>query len=780
MDKGTIYLKNETLVPLPSYIVTRGFPFPAGAIKNAADITVTDGAGKKLPVFAKALQTRKDGSIEWALLDIVVDLGGQEKKAIYVAPGASHVAAVKNPVVISEAGDDFTISNGISSVTISRKPGPVIRKMVINGKLICDESHNADLQVLDTGGKVYRASLSGQYKVVVQHQNPARATIRLEGKHKARDGSTLMDFALRFELTADSPDVKLEHTFYCREHVDGKVFIKGMKLVMPTTMDPSASKLLRQAHQGQDWMHKDHEMHENIEVVASAVGDIDTYAATAKGGPGSIHPCAGGSVFLRNAESFREDWSKYAFHMRPGQASGFRADLQISGVRSVQPMIGWKQKDFTLVTTFEHFRQLHPKSISIDESLITWSIWPEWSTPMMVVKGVSKSHIIFISGENKPLSMIEVMAKGFRWEYLYVEPVDISFDPAWFAHAAVLDCQHMLKYQPSKYPLIENLIEPVPAAGNPNRHTYDRQPATGMFHFGCQVNPEATSCTNNEDDILVYFPLQHFLRTGHTYAWDYGKEAARHYMEVDFCEWSTDMRQKGGLIPHTGQHFVGNVYSSHQWAEGILAYYYLTGDERAKNVVLSVAENHIYWIYNLTYLVCCDGREAGVPLINLAAAYHLNRDEKYIAAAKHICKNFFEKFTNAQGKFEYPYPQGTDGAAYKTITGYGDWSSFAGLFRMWEETGEEYFRALAVKLLDQAIQPGGFSLNDVRGMDFYAAWAFGVMTGDMDGVFKRVEAAVPMLLRRGGHPMRRIHFLKEMDERGLIDEKMVGNRAGAI
>jgi hypothetical protein len=294
------------------------------------------------------------------------------------------------------------------------------------------------------------------------------------------------------------------------------------------------------------------------------------------------------------------------------------------------------------------------------------------------------------------------------------------------------------------------------------------------------VSADATSCTNNEDDIVVFFPLQHYLRSGHTYAWDYGKEAARHYMEVDFCEWSTDPRQRGGLIPHTGQHFIGNVYPSHQWAEGILAYYYLTGDERARNVVISVGDNHVWWAYNKTEVVCCDGREAGMPLVNLAAAYRLTRDEKYVKAARHIIKNFFLKWEKKYGEFKYPLPQGTHKHPHKLITGYGDWSSFAGLYRLWEATGEEDFRSMAVRLLSQAIQPGSFSLNDVRGMDFFAAWALGRMTGDMEDAIRRVERAIPMLLRRGGHPMRRLHFLKVMDERGLIDDKQVGNRAGTI
>ena len=49
------------------------------------------------------------------------------------------------------------------------------------------------------------------------------------------------------------------------------------------------------------------------------------------------------------------------------------------------------------------------------------------------------------------------------------------------------------------------------------------------------------------------------------------------------------------------------------------------------------------------------------------------------------------------------------------------------------------------------------------------------MTKDMDAAIKFVEPAIPMLLRRGGNPVRRMHFLKELDMRDMIDKKCVGN-----
>jgi len=777
MNRGEIHIKNETMAVLPNYCLIRGLPLPPGKVRSVANVCITDADGRVLPSEGRVLQRRPDGSIEWIAMDVLLKLKGQESTSIFIEPRKGKQPAVKNPVTVREKGSQVTLSNGLSEVVINGDGGSLVRRLVINGREIVREGTLVDLLVQDPGGKVYRASLSGAYKVSIPCKSRIRTEVKVEGKHVARDGATLLDFALRFTLTAGSPDLKFEHTFYCRDPREGKIGIRAIKLVMPTTMDGAATKLLRQNTRGYDYLYHDLEVKENAEVVASGTGDLDNYKDP---GAGVAHQAAGGAVFLRNQDSFHENWSEYGFHMRPGQGSGFRSWHASVGLRGVLPVVGWKQKDFTLVTTFEHFRQLHPKSIEIDESLVTWSIWPAWSTPMQVVRGVSKSHIFWLTGERRALTMDDVIDVLYRWEYGYVEPLDISYDPAWPAFCEVLDCQHLLKYQPEKYPLLENLIEVAPAAGNPSRHTYDRMPATGMFHFGDHVSPDASSCSNNEDDINVFFPLQQFLRTGHTYAWDYGKEAARHYMEVDFCEWSPEARQRGGLIAHTGNHFIGCVYGSHQWNEGLLAYYYLTGDERAKKAVIGCADNHVWWAYNKTEVMCCDGREAGMPLVNLAAAYRLTRNARYIKAAKHIIKNFFYKWMKKYGEFKYPYPQSWQKVPHKFITGYGDWSSFAGLFRLWEMTGEEDFRTLGVKLLKQCIKPGSFSLNDVRGMDFFAAWMLGRMTGDMEGVIETVKSAIPMLLRRGGHPLRRLHFLKELDERGMIDDRFTGNRAGAI
>ena len=770
---GEIRIKNETVAQLSNYLISRGIPLPPGKVTEPAQVSITTSDGSAVPSAGRVLQRRQDGSIEWLLMDIITDLDGEEKKSLFIKTEQSTHSETEHQVTVEKLTDEIRLSNGLTTLILPEKEGSLISFLEINHKILINKNGYADLQVTGPGSKIYRAGLMKRERVTVVHHNPLHATVRIEGKHWARDNSSFLDFALEFSLGAGCPDLKIDHTFYCRENLDGIIKVNGIKLIMQTTMDPASRKIIRQAHHGRDYFPREMEIAENAEIVASSEADIDNYRQYYKPYTQG-HPSAGGTVFLRNLDSLKEDFSQYPFHMRPGQGSGFRAEHSIGGMRRIFPFIGWRESNFTFITTFERLKQLHPKSIAIDENEITYAIWPEWSIPMEIVQGVSKTHTIWLTGIDQSLNIDQIEHHALRWEVTGLDPVDISFDPTWPAYCEVFDCQHLLKFQPEKYPLLENLIEPYPAAGNPNRFTYDRHSPSGMFNYGDTGGP---SWTNNEDDRRVFVPLQDYLRTGRTYAFDCGKEAARHYMEVDFCEWNSDPLQRGGFIPHTNQHFVGCVYPSHQWAEGILAYYYLTGDERARKAVIACGDNCCYWAENRIETICCDGREAGMPLVNLAAAYRLTRNDKYIEAAQIIIKNFHQKYYDIYGDLCYPYPQG---AHLKIIKGYGDWSSFAGLYRIWEHTQDEKIKKLLLAFLENFVHPENFNLNDARVMDFYAAWIYIILTGKRQETLKKLQSVIPMLLRRGGHAMRRLHFLKILDEEGLIDEQLVGNRAGAI
>ena len=755
MERGEIRLKNETVAAYPDYFLSRGVPLPPGEVHEPTQVSIVDAQGRPLPFEGAVLQRRPDGSIEWLLMDLIVSLAPEEKASLFIETRPARPAPVAHPVAVSERGDEVVVSNGIVELSVGRR-GSLIRRLAVHGREIVGEPDLVDLETVDTDDKVYRASISDGYAVSLERSNRLRATVLVQGTHAARDGSTFLDFALRLTVAANRADVRLEHTTCCRQPSPGITEVKAIRLVMPTRMPGDAAKVLHQAHHGHSWWPRFVEVPENVEVVASSVDDLNRYAEHYK-------PYQMGRLFLRNLSSLHEDLSQVPFHMRPGGESGFRKEHMIGGFAQVYPYVGWRSQDTTVVFAMRHWAQFHPKSMALDENVLTVGIWPEWATPLRLMQGVSKTHTFWLAAAPAALTPEQVEAVALQWEVQGVEPLDVSFDPAWPAHCRVADCQHLLRYQPDKYGNLENRLRAAP--GEPSRFTYPRHNPTGMLNFGDHGGEGGF--TNNEDDLRVYAPLQAYLRTGQTFNFDFGSEAAAHYMEVDHCAWSTDPRQRGGFIPHTVDHFIGNVYSSHQWAEGVLLYYYLTGDERARQAVVSCGENQIYWVENLLDVVCCDGREAGMPLVNLAAAYRLTRDERYVRAARTIIENFQKKWFDRWGDLRYPYPQG---AHLMWITGYGDWSSYYGLYRPWEQTGDGEVRRLLIALLEKLCVPERFSVDDARGMDFQSVWQYVHLTGDL-GVIEKLRKPIENFLKKGGHPLRRLHFLKVLDEQGRLTDE---------
>jgi hypothetical protein len=772
-ESGRIHLKNETIAAMPSCLVSRGFPLPPGRCQHAADVHVADSTGRPLPSASQVLQRRPDGSIEWVLIDFLCDLGPSQEMDVFVVPRRAETPLPRHPVTLVENVSGITLSNGITTLELGRSGDALVRELVFHGVTLISLADRFDLETIDLGGKIFRASLAHEVKLTVERANPMVAVVVAEGSHQARDGSRFLDFTLRFTLAADIADVKIEHTFHDRQPDEAVHFAKAIRLVATTRMDPSAKKRVRQQHHGQAYFPRPIDIAENAEIVSSSVNDLDRYRETFK-------PLRRGAVFLRNVGSLHENYGDYPPHMRPDQPTPFREEHGVGALRRVYPYVGWVTPQLSVAIGIERWDKLHPKSLHLDENTLTFSVWPDWATPCRLVQGAARTHTLWLTAQPRELGIDQIEQHYLRWEIGGLDPVAISIEPAWTRHCQAMEMHHLLEYQPHKYPFLENLIEVAPAAGNPSRFTYDRHGGTGMFNYGDIVSDGGA--TNNEDDVLVLFPLLDYLRTGNVYCFDYGRESARHYMEVDFCDFSTNRRQHGGLVAHTMNHFEGMAYPSHQWVEGILAYYYLTGEPRARRVVERVADHYVWWTRNLLDLIILDGREAGMPLVNLAAAHRLTGRQEYLDAAYTIIDSFHRPCFQKHGELRYPYPQGghlPQGSNQKTIRGYGDWSSYHGLYRVWQQSGDDSIRQLLLGLLEVAMRPESFGVNDARSMDFFTAWIYMQLTGDT-GLVDRLAHVIPMLLRRGGHPTRRLHFLKVLDERGLIDERLVGSRAGVI
>ena len=191
----------------------------------------------------------------------------------------------------------------------------------------------------------------------------------------------------------------------------------------------------------------------------------------------------------------------------------------------------------------------------------------------------------------------------------------------------------------------------------------------GMLNWGDTIDKNYTKqgrgggapvWVNNEYDFPHACALM-YMRTGIRRYLDFCMVHASHWQDVDVCHYSSDPLKIGGLIEHTKGHVMNGVLvPSHEWVEGFLDYYHLTGDERGLETALGIGDNIMRLLDTPAYAVAgeSNARETGWALRALTALYIETGNEKYRAQCDRIV-GYFEKWYGDYGCFAAPYTDNT-------------------------------------------------------------------------------------------------------------------------
>ena len=194
----------------------------------------------------------------------------------------------------------------------------------------------------------------------------------------------------------------------------------------------------------------------------------------------------------------------------------------------------------------------------------------------------------------------------------------------------------------------------------------------GMLCWGDAPDPNYTAqgrgqgslvWTNNEYDYPHACMLQ-YARSGVRRCYDYCIVTGTHQRDVDICHYSKNPLLLGGQWEHTKGHCVdGSIVCSHQWVEGILDCYHLTGDERFLEAALGIGENVLRLLDTPEYRKTggLNARETGWALRTLTALYKETYDEKWTEKCDWIVEQFKE-WADTFGGWLSPY---TDNAAIR-------------------------------------------------------------------------------------------------------------------
>lgn len=165
----------------------------------------------------------------------------------------------------------------------------------------------------------------------------------------------------------------------------------------------------------------------------------------------------------------------------------------------------------------------------------------------------------------------------------------------------------------------------------------------GFWDFGDESKgPRGTErqWLNNEFGVAWALLFQ-FLRTGEREFFEDGVSFAKHFRDTDTLHYGSEA---GKPIRHSLNHVAGDDYDpAHQWTEGMLLHYLLTGDRRSLDICVALGDVLVPWAMETAQrlaekprVIGATERDLGWGLLSLLALAEVSDDARYGEAAKEL------------------------------------------------------------------------------------------------------------------------------------------------
>ncbi|MDD4891041.1 MAG: hypothetical protein PHU85_14055 [Phycisphaerae bacterium] len=182
-----------------------GMPFKKGQVKDVAELALFDSAGQPVAAQFSRLAPYDDGSVQWALVDLLANLPANGKADFVVKAGKA--AAPARPLEIKEAGGLIVVDAGTAKFTINTNTFSLLDAVEVGGKKVAGPG---SVDITDADGKSFKAGKPA--KVSWEYRGPIRATLRVDGDHLGEGGSQFISYTARLTFWAGLAAVRVDQS----------------------------------------------------------------------------------------------------------------------------------------------------------------------------------------------------------------------------------------------------------------------------------------------------------------------------------------------------------------------------------------------------------------------------------------------------------------------------------------------------------------------------------------------------------------------------------------
>lgn len=602
---------NRAGIALHDWPVRAGVPFTRGDIFSTRNIRLLGPDGAPYPSAWSVLSRWPDGSIRWAAVEFRADAPAALTEYA-VEYGSAVTPWAGEAAVQVDAGEDvIRVDTGRLRFDVQREPFAAFTNVQVRGEDgAWRESSAGEMTLLaeDTDGLRYEGA-RGVRAFELESLNSEVAVIRAEGDHIAEDGSELLHWEVRIYAYADSQIARVFHTFGMNDLTQQMSEFRRIAMAWNSPAGAGAPFTL-----GGD---------EPISLQVPAQGQ---------------------------ARLFQHIDDEYALELPTGEQSGNRAAGWVS--------VG--DGDSGMTIAMRDFWEHYPKSIQVAPGVVEMDIAPLLA-PDQYDAFPELEHVLFAPFRGGVYRFMQGLQKRHEMMVQFGARDDDAIEA--FRSPAVV------AVTPERHRDTEGLGRIAISADLPpefaeytdavrsglDAYVAEREQDRlyGFMHFGDWFGERRYNWGNMEYDTPHGF-LMEFASSGDPEFFVEGEHAARHYMDIDIVHHAENPRHIGLIwvhaMLHTGGYYergewdpaypvASNRNWGHMWGEGLADYYWLSGDKRAREVILKIADmaaseyiderGHVQpgtgWII---------ARHPGWMSKILIAGYAVSGDEYYLNAAK--------------------------------------------------------------------------------------------------------------------------------------------------
>ncbi|TKB63188.1 MAG: hypothetical protein E8D47_13260 [Nitrospira sp.] len=610
--------------------VTVGIPLPKGECFDIHALGIRDQHGRCQPLQAQALARWSDTSLKWVLLDFQVTLESHETISLEVSlnnpMGSDDVSA---GISVDRLGDNIVINTGIAQFTLSSEIVKPFDRVIVRGVEVAG-NQGSKLVVSDAEGKEYLPYLR---HVEVETAGRLRTTVCADGILRSVDGTSLAEFIVRLTFYAQRSDVQCEWT------------IRNSR----AALHPRGLWDLGDA---QSIYFRDCSLY--LGLSSAQVSSVEWNVTP--GDAMQSQSCQ--SLELYQDSSGGVNWQSPNHVNRLGTVTtsfpGYSVKLDgalIEQGRRATPTVRIRGEHQSLSVAVSGFWENFPKAIEVQNGEMVVRLFPrQYSDLFELQGGEQKTHTVFLQYDSfgEPSSL--------NWTHdrlVAMPPADWSARARAFGHVAALKDSHSM----SECEMAAERL--VGMAVNGKNTFFERREIVdeyGWRNFGdLYADHEAVNWKgdrplvahyNNQYDV-IYGGIIQLVRSGDVRWYDLVRDLAKHVIDIDLYHTQNDRSAlNGGLFWHTDHYtdagtsthrsfsitspqakvsssYGGGPACEHNYATGLLYYYYLTGAPAAKEAVLSLAD----WVINMDdgSMRSCgwlDRRPTGYCSLTATQGYH--------------------------------------------------------------------------------------------------------------------------------------------------------------